>query len=77
MAEDSGRQEPIRVEVETRRVDLTIQPSEILRRISRRAAGRGAQDVERLADELVRALEKMEAEDAESEQGRPPTDSGA
>ncbi len=77
MAEDSGRQEPVRVEVETQRVDGTIQPSEILRRIRRRAAARGAQDVERLADELVQALQKMEAEEAGSEQGRPPTDSGA
>jgi len=77
MAKDSERQEPIRIEVETQRVDGTIQLSEIVHRVRRRAAASGHKDVDRLADELVQALQKMEAEDTGPEQGRLPTDSGA
>ena len=77
MDKDSERQVPVKIEVETQRVDGTIQLSEIIQRVRRRAAARGHRDVDRLAGELVRALQKMEAEEAGPEQGRPPTDSGA
>lgn len=76
MAQRRGRRRPVRIEVETERVEGTIELSEIARRIQRNAATEARRarsdthatketeerirNVERLAGELAGELEALE-----------------
>jgi hypothetical protein len=90
MAERRGRRRPVKIDVETERVEGTIELSEIVRRVQRNAATearRARRDprataeteqrirtVERLAGELARELDAL---DPAWRPGKPPGSSAS